>query len=84
LYTKSRTLVIRQGLMLAALRVAIAAILAAVGSHYLGGLLFGVRTADPMTFAGACVLFTAIALVASHLPARRAARVDPMIALRCD
>lgn len=77
-------LVIRQGVVLAAMGVAIGTVLAAVGSRFLESLLLGVGAADPMTFAGACVLFAAVALVASYLPARRAARVDPMIALRCD
>ena len=48
------------------------------------GLLFGVTTADPLTFAGITLLLLAVALLATWIPARRAARVDPMRAIRCE
>jgi putative ABC transport system permease protein len=47
-------------------------------------LLFQVSATDPLTYAGIAALLSAIALIASYLPARRAARVDPMVALRYD
>jgi predicted permease len=75
-------LVLRQGLMLAAIGVAIGVVIAAVGSKFLESLLFGVRGLDPVTFAGACLLFAVVTLVASYVPARRATTVDPMVALR--
>jgi putative ABC transport system permease protein len=75
-------LVLRQGLMLATVGVAIGVVIAALGSRFLESLLFGVRGLDPVTFAGACLLFGVVTLIASYVPARRATTVDPMVALR--
>jgi len=46
-------------------------------------LLFGVEATDPITFAGISLLLAMIALLASYIPAQRAARIDPLISLRC-
>ncbi len=75
-------LVLRQGLVLTATGVAIGAGLAALGARLLEGLLFGVRGLDPIAFAAAAALFTIVSAIATYVPARRAARVDPMVALR--
>jgi putative ABC transport system permease protein len=75
-------LVLRQGLVLAGIGVAIGIVLAGAGSTLLESLLFGIRGLDPLTFGAACLLFTLVTMIASYIPARRAARVDPMIALR--
>ena len=77
-------LVIRQGLRLTAIGVALGLVAGAAGAQVLRSLLFGVSALDPIAFGGAALLFGAVSLAASYLPARRATRVDPMIALRTE
>ena len=77
-----RGLVLRQGLVL----VAIGVVLGGFGARAVGGLLrsllFGVTATDPLTFVAVIVVLSAVALLATYIPARRATRVDPMVALR--
>ncbi|MBI3667063.1 MAG: ABC transporter permease, partial [Acidobacteria bacterium] len=75
-------LVLKQGIRLVAIGLAVGLAAALALSRLLSSLLFGVSAADPATFFVVSVLLTAIALLASYIPARRAARVDPMAALR--
>jgi putative ABC transport system permease protein len=75
-------LVVGQGLMLAAAGVALGVGGAFAATRVMKALLFHVSATDPFTFAGIGVAFLLVALAASYLPARRAARIDPMTALR--
>jgi putative ABC transport system permease protein len=75
-------MVVRQGLILAALGVAIGAAASLLLTRTLAHLLYGVTARDPLTFVAVAVLLGAVAVAASVFPARRAARVDPVLALR--
>lgn len=75
-------LIVARGLKLTMIGLTFGLIGAAVSTRALSYFLFGVTSTDPLTFAGTAMLLSGIALAASYLPARRAARVDPMAALR--
>jgi predicted permease len=77
-------LVVRQGAMLAFSGVAIGLAAAFLLTRLMRSLLFGVEATDPITFAGISVLLAMITLLASYIPAQRAARIEPLISLRCD
>lgn len=75
-------MVIGQGLRVTLAGIAIGLILSAMTSRLLASLLYGVSPADPAAWSAAVVLWLAVALLACWLPARRAARVEPVVALR--
>jgi putative ABC transport system permease protein len=75
-------LVLRKGMKLTLLGVAIGLAASFVLTRLMTSLLFGVRPVDPLTFAGVPLLLAFVALLACWIPARRAAKVDPMVALR--
>jgi predicted permease len=75
-------LVVREGAVLAALGVTVGLVVALWATRLLGSLLYGVGAADPPTYVAVATILGAVALAASYVPARRAARVDPMVALR--
>ncbi len=75
-------MVLRQGLGLAIAGAAVGLVGALIVSHLMAELLYGVRPTDPVTFAGVAILLIGVALLACYIPARRAIRVDPLVALR--
>jgi ABC-type antimicrobial peptide transport system permease subunit len=75
-------MVLTQGLGLALGGAAVGLLGALITSHLMAGLLFGVRPTDPLTFVGVTLVLTVVALAACYIPARRAMRVDPLVALR--
>jgi putative ABC transport system permease protein len=77
-------LFVREGATLTVIGLASGLAGALAAAQALNSLLFGVKATDPWTFAGVAGALAVVALVASYVPARRAARVDPMTALRTD
>jgi len=77
-------MIVGHGLTLALAGLATGAVAALALTRLMSGLLFQVSAADPASFGASALLFTAIAALASYLPARRATRVDPTEALRCE
>jgi len=81
-YGNVLALVLRQGLTLAGCGI-IAGMLGALGlTRLLSSLLYGVTPTDPLTFAATPAILLGVAALACWIPARRAARIDPMLALR--
>jgi ABC-type antimicrobial peptide transport system permease subunit len=75
-------MVLARGLRLTAAGIAAGLLLSAVATRFLRSFLYGVNPLDLVAFAGAALAWLLIAMLASYIPARRAARVDPAISLR--
>ncbi|MEP6779399.1 MAG: FtsX-like permease family protein [Gemmatimonadaceae bacterium] len=77
-------LVVGEGMNLVAIGMGVGLVLALVATRVLTSFLFGVSPLDGLTFIAVALILALCALIASYLPAQRAARVDPMLALRQD
>jgi putative ABC transport system permease protein len=75
-------MVLRQAVAIVAIGIVLGVAGAMAMTRYLSGMLFGLTTLDPLTYAIVAVTFAAVAMLASYLPARRATKVDPLAALR--
>jgi len=75
-------LVVGQGIVLSLAGGAVGIAVALAATRYLRSMLYDVHTSDPTTIAAVAILLSFVALAACYVPARRATRVDPMVALR--
>jgi len=75
-------LVVRQGLTLTAIGILCGVIGAGLATRAMRTLLFGVSDLDPITYVTVCAMLVIVAMAACYLPARRAARISPIVALR--
>ena len=80
--TDVRWLVMQQGMRLALAGIGVGVLASFAATRVLDSLLFGVSSTDPMTFVVTPLLLAGAALVATYIPAHRATRVDPLLALR--
>jgi putative ABC transport system permease protein len=77
-------LIVRQGMILSVIGVAVGVGASLALTRFLSSLLFGVSSTDPLTFTSVVLLLIGVALMACFIPARRATKVDPMVALRAE
>ena len=77
-------LMLGEGMKMAMIGIGVGIVAAAGLTRLMSQLIYGVSAADPVTFAGVIVILTTVAFAACYVPARRAMRVDPIIALRCE
>ena len=77
-------LIVTQGFVVSIVGVSLGVAVAFVLTRFMQSLLFGVNATDPLTFGSIAVLLTLVALAASAIPARKAARIDPMVSLRAE
>jgi len=77
-------LIVGHGMRLTLIGAIVGVLPAVMATRLIGGVLPGVRSADPVTYAAVVALLASSAFIASYLPARRATRVDPLVALRSD
>jgi putative ABC transport system permease protein len=75
-------LIVGQGLVLILIGTGFGLVLAFAATRVLKSVLFGVSASDPLTFGSIVMLLVGVALLACYLPARRATKVDPLVALR--
>ena len=78
------SMVLGQGLLTVCVGLVIGVVAALVLTRTMASLLFNVKATDPLTFASAMLLLIGVALLACYIPARRASRVDPVVALRAE
>ena len=76
------TLVVKQGMALALMGIAAGAVLSLAMTRLISGMLFGISATDPLTFVAVGAILGTVAFLANYLPARRASKVDPVVALR--
>ena len=77
-------LILRRGLVVALTGITVGLAGAFAGARYMQSMLFGIEPRDPGTFVAVAIAFAVVATIASYLPARRATKVDPMVALRVE
>jgi putative ABC transport system permease protein len=77
-------LIVRQGAVMGLIGIATGVAGALLLTPFIRSLLFGIQATDPLTFGGIAMLLVLVALTASYFPARRAARIDPVVSLRTE